>query len=176
MRILNLNTIAVMTFVLAASGVRAEDAAQSPTPAPAPVTSPATTDTATDNSWNGLLQRKYSLTDEQMQSLNNSKLPDSQKAQVAQLAKSSGKSIDEVLKMRTEDKIGWGKIAKTLGVHQGEIGKAVSEMKKERNAERKKDRDSKKDKDTRKESMKHEHMRHGKPEHAGSGHGKGKNK
>lgn len=175
MKALKLNTITVIAFVLATVSVNAEETA-SPTPAPAPVTAPDTS-TEADNSWNGLLQRKYSLTDEQMQSLNNSKLPDSQKAQVAQLAKSSGKSIDEVLKMRTEDKMGWGKIAKTLGVHPGELGKAVSEMKKERSAERKKDKDSRKESMKHEDkAMKHEGKGHGKPEHAGAGHGKGKNK
>jgi hypothetical protein len=152
--------VTALTFSVAA---QADDAA-APVPAPAPATAPET-----DTSWNGMLQRKYSLTDAQMQTLNDSKLPDSQKAQVAQLAKSSGKSIDEVLKMRTEDKMGWGKIAKTLGVHPGELGKAVSEMKKERNAARK-------DKDSKRDSMKHDGPGHGKPEHAGAGHGKGKNK
>jgi len=164
--VLKLLTVVALAFTAVAH------AQETTAPAPAPMPAPAPEDT----SYNGLLQRKYSLTDAQMQTLNDSKLPDSQKAQVAQLAKSSGKSIDEVLKMRTEDKMGWGKIAKTLGVHPGELGKAVSEMKRERNNARKSEKDSKSDKHSRKESMKHESAGHGKPEHAGGGHGKGKNK
>lgn len=166
MKTLILRSITALALVLTSVSVYADDAAQpAPAPAPAPVTAPA----VDPSSYNGLLQKKYNLTDAQVQTLNDSKLPDSQKAQVAQLAKSSGKSIEEVLKMRTEDKMGWGKIAKTLGVHPGELGKAVSEMKKERNAERKKEKSG---------SMEssHEGMGHGKPDHAGGGHGKGKNK
>ena len=64
-----------------------------------------------------------------MRSLTDSNLPDSQLVKVAQLSKSSGKTINEILVMRNEQKMGWGKIAKTLGVHPGELGRANSELK-----------------------------------------------
>lgn len=167
MKSLVLNSIVCITLSISSVMAHAEETANPPlgpgSPAPAPAPAPST-----ETGWNSLLQKKYSLTDAQMQTLNDSKLPDSQKAQVAQLAKSSGKSIDEVLKMRTEDKMGWGKIAKTLGVHPGELGKAVSELKREQNRDRKKDRDSKR------ESGFHGDKAHGKPDHAGGGHGKSK--
>ena len=88
--------------------------------------------------WNQLLQNKYRLTNDQMKILTDSKLPDPQLAMVAQLAESSHKTIDEILKMRQEQKMGWGKIAKELGVAEKTLGQAVSSLKKERNEERKK--------------------------------------
>jgi hypothetical protein len=106
-----------------------------PAPAPAPATEPAAE--VKPATYSELLQKKYSLTEAEVKSLNDSKLNNEHQAMAARLARSSGKTIDEVLKMRTEDKMGWGKIAKTLGVAPGELGKAVSEMNKERNAARK---------------------------------------
>ena len=101
----------------------AEEAA--PTVSVAPVT------------YSELLQKKYTLTEAELKSLNDSKLPDQQQTMAASLARASGKPIDDVLKMRTTDKMGWGKIAKALGVAPGQLGKAVSEMNKARNAARK---------------------------------------
>jgi hypothetical protein len=144
------------------------------------VTVPAQT-TPSSSSWSSLLQKKYNLTDAQVKSLSDSKLPESEQAKIAQLAKSSGKTVDEVLKMRLEDKMGWGKIAKTLGVHPGELGKAVSDLRKEQNAEKKKERakqedDKKHDDDKNHEDhddkmgAAHGHMEgHGKPDHPGHG-------
>ena len=89
------------------------------------------------STYSELLQKKYSLTDAEVKSLNDSKISQPQQAMASKLARSSGKTVDEILKMRVTDKMGWGKIAKTLGVAPGELGKAVSEMNKERNAARK---------------------------------------
>jgi hypothetical protein len=93
--------------------------------------------------WTSAIQQKYSYTDEQMKTLTDSGLNHAQMAKAAALSSKSGKTLDEVLKMRTEQKMGWGKIAKELGVHPSEIGKGVSSLRHEMNAERKADRQAK---------------------------------
>ena len=121
-----MSLIAVLAF---AGPLMADEAAVAPAPtatvAPAPEESKPRTN-------NEALQAKYNLSPEQMKSLTDSNLPESQFSKVAQLSKSSGKTIDEVLNMRTEQKMGWGKIAKTLGVHPGELGRGNSDLKKEK--------------------------------------------
>ena len=86
-----------------------------------------------DLTWNQMIQKKYNLTDAQMQTLDNAKLNEAHSVRVAHLAQLSNKSIEEVLKLRTDSKMGWGQIAKELGVAESEIGKAVSSLRKERN-------------------------------------------
>lgn len=157
-----INLLATWCLVLSAQSLFADDASGTTT-TPPPATAPA--------SWSTLLQGKYNLTDAQAKSLVDSKLPDSEQAKVAQLAKSSGKTVDEVLKMRTEDKMGWGKIAKTLGVHPSELGKAVSDLRKEQNSERKKAKRSelKKVDDDQERGSTDRREGKGKPERAGHG-------
>lgn len=108
------------------------------------------------------LQKKYELTDAQMTTLKNSNLPQPHLTKVAELAKESGKSIDEILKMRVEQKMGWGKIAKELGVHPGRLGRGVAEMNHEHRAEHKEER--KKEQQERKENRMKERAerKHGK--------------
>jgi hypothetical protein len=162
----------VSFLITAAQTVLADDASGTTTAA-----APA----ASSSSWSTLMQKKYNLTDAQVKALADSKLPESEQVKVAQLAKSGGKTVDEVLKMRTEDKMGWGKIAKTLGVHPGELGRAVSDLRKEQNAERKKEKQTKHEiedahhMDMHNMEMHHnmnEGHGHGKPDHPG--HGKNK--
>ena len=74
------------------------------------------------------LEEKYGLSEQQIQDLHKKGLNDSQITIAAQLAKSSGKSIDDVVKMRLDQKMGWGKIAKELGVPPREIGQSISSM------------------------------------------------
>lgn len=81
------------------------------------------------------IQKKYSLSDEQMKSLKDAGFKPNDMTRVAELSKSSSKSINEIIAMRTEQKMGWGKIAKELGVHPGEMGRAVSSMNHERRNE-----------------------------------------
>jgi hypothetical protein len=122
-----MSVIAILAFT---GPLMADEAAVAPAPATvAPATEPAPE--AKPQTYKEALQAKYSLTPEQMKSLNDSNLPESQLVKVAQLSKSSGKTIDEVLAMRNEQKMGWGKIAKTLGVHPGELGRANSDLKRE---------------------------------------------
>ena len=78
--------------------------------------------------WRNAIQEKYSLTDEQMKSLGDAGFNETQMAKVNQLALKSENPLDEVMKMRTEQKMGWGKIAKELNVHPSEIGKSVSSL------------------------------------------------
>jgi hypothetical protein len=109
------------------------------------------------------LQTEYKLTDAQAASLKNSGLPDSQLAVAARLftdlPKGSTTTIDDILKMRQEQHMGWGEIAKKLGVPPKEIGQAIAaehrqnekhndrEMKDDRRADREDRADSHKDKD-----------------------------
>ena len=86
--------------------------------------------------WVPALKEKYNLTDEQIKTMQDKGLNKPHMAFTAQLAKSSGKSIDEVIKMRQDQKMGWGKIAKELGVSPGELGGAVAGMRKDINEKR----------------------------------------
>lgn len=86
--------------------------------------------------WLSSIKTQYKLTDAQVQTLKDSGISYPQMAMTASLADKSGKSIDEVLKMRTESKMGWGKIAKELGVHPKEIGQSVASLRHEIQAEK----------------------------------------
>lgn len=134
-----MSVIAILAFTgpLMADEAAVAPAAAPATAAPAPETKPQT--------YREALQAKYNLTPEQMKSLNDSNLPESHLVKVAQLSASSGKTIDEVIAMRQEQKMGWGKIAKTLGVHPGELGRANSELKKEGHGMHKEKREDKRD-------------------------------
>jgi hypothetical protein len=78
--------------------------------------------------WASGVQAKYSLTDAQMKSLSDAGLKGPHLAFAAELAKASGKSIDEVIAMRTTEKMGWGAIAKKLGVPPGSLGQSVASL------------------------------------------------
>jgi hypothetical protein len=118
------------------------------------------------------LKTRYNLTDDQLKALRDKGMNDSQITMAAQLAQSSNKPIDDIVKMRLEDKMGWGKIAKELGVHPGEIGKGISSMhngeKKEARMEEKKDkmqaradkREERKAKQEAKKEAKADHKKH----------------
>lgn len=86
--------------------------------------------------WLAGIKTQYKLTDAQVQTLKDSGISYPQMAMTAGLADKSGKSIDEVLKMRTESKMGWGKIAKELGVAPKEIGQSVASLRHEIRAEK----------------------------------------
>lgn len=95
--------------------------------------------------WSQEVKTKYSLTDAQMKSLETAGLHGPQLAITAELVKQSGKTIDEVIQMRTTEKMGWGAIAKKLGLPPSTIGKSVSSLRhdlKEKNNEK---RDEKRD-------------------------------
>jgi hypothetical protein len=78
--------------------------------------------------WKTSVQQKYALTDEQMKQMTDAGIKGPGLAITAGLAKASGKTVQEVALMRTEQKMGWGKIAKDLGVHPSEIGQSVSSL------------------------------------------------
>lgn len=90
------------------------------------------------------LKSRYGLTDEQLKALQDKGMNDTQITIAAQLAKSSEKPIDDIVKMRLEQKMGWGKIAKELGLEPGSIGQAIASMhngeKKEAKMEARKDK------------------------------------
>lgn len=112
---------------------------------------------ATQPDYEARLKEKYGLTDEQIQAMKDSKISESQFAVVGALSKESGKTVDEILKMRTENKMGWGKIAKELGLHPSTIGQAVSGMNRQdaKAHEKHESRDSKKEmREARKEERK----------------------
>ena len=72
------------------------------------------------------VQTRYSLTDAQIADLKNAKLNSNQTLRVAELAKMSGKSVEEIIKMRYEQKMGWGKIAKELNLREKDVSHAVN--------------------------------------------------
>jgi hypothetical protein len=86
--------------------------------------------------WATEVQKKYSLTPEQMASLDKSGLSGPQLAFAAEAAKASGKTIDEVIQMRTGDKMGWGEIAKKLGLPPGSLGKSAAAVRHDMKAAR----------------------------------------
>lgn len=106
---------------------------------------------ASSESWAGEVKAKYGLTDDQMKAMQTAGLHGPQLAITAALAKSSGKTIDQIVQMRTTEKMGWGKIAKTLGVPPGSIGQSVASLHREVHEKRNEGREAKKDeKDERK--------------------------
>lgn len=78
------------------------------------------------------VQSRYSLTDAQIVDLKEAKLNSNQTLRVAELAKMSGKSVEDVIKMRYEQKMGWGRIAKELNLRESKVSHAVNEARKER--------------------------------------------
>ena len=95
-----------------------------------PLTQEETAASETENrpEWKSSVQTKYNLTDEQMKQMTDAGVKGPGLAITAGLAQASGKTVQEIALMRTEQKMGWGKIAKDLGVHPSEIGKSVSSL------------------------------------------------
>ncbi|MCM2281666.1 MAG: hypothetical protein NDI61_07450 [Bdellovibrionaceae bacterium] len=83
-------------------------------------------ETTKGETFNTQLKEKYQLTDDQVKKMTDAGMNRPHMVMTSQLAQSSGKTIDDVMKMRLEQKMGWGKIAKELGLHPSEIGKSVS--------------------------------------------------
>ena len=73
-------------------------------------------------------------------------LGDNDEIRINRLAELSGKTKEEILKMRTEQQMGWGAIAKSLGVPPRELGQAIRSDRKERNAQRKLEKMDRKEK------------------------------
>lgn len=121
----------LVTGLMSALDVRAEDAADETDPIVSEVEAPK---------WNTAIQNTYTLTEQQMKTLTDSGLNPAQRAKVAGLAQMSGKSLEEVLKMRTAQKMSWGKMAQTLGVQPGEIGKSVAKLHRQVREERQEQR------------------------------------
>lgn len=118
---------------------------------------------AKEELWTQQLKKTYSLTDEQIKTLKDSGLSSPQLAMVAQLSKSSQKPLEEVLKMRTEQKKGWGEIAKELGIPPKEIGQSVRNLKHALRDERKLARAERKEKkEAKKEARQEREERQGK--------------
>ncbi|MEK2644154.1 hypothetical protein [Bdellovibrio sp. BCCA] len=115
-------------------------------------TEPVATQEASTSDNLAKLKEKYGFTDEQIKAMQDSKISESQYSMVGALAKESGKSVDEILKMRTEQKMGWGKIAKELGVDPKVLGQSVSSMHRQDDTEMKKER--KEAREARKEERK----------------------
>jgi hypothetical protein len=128
--------------VAAPSMARAEEAA----PTTAPTTDAKSPEDSKDQSkWLTTLKDQHHLTDEQIKAMKDKGIAYPQMAMVATLSEKSGKSIDDILKMRTEQKMGWGKIAKELGVPPKELGHSVAEMRHEMHEEKRAERDEKKE-------------------------------
>lgn len=78
------------------------------------------------------VQTRYSLTDAQIADLKAAKLNSNQTLRVAELAKMSGKSVEDIIKMRYEQKMGWGRIAKELNLRESKVSHAVNKAREER--------------------------------------------
>lgn len=74
------------------------------------------------------LKSRYTLTDVELKKLHEAGLNGAQITVAAQISSSAGVPIEEIVKMRTQQKMGWGEIAKTLGVPPKEIGESISAM------------------------------------------------
>ena len=101
--------------------------------------------------WMLRLKEKYQLSDEQVRELEKSGLSSPNVARVAELSYLSGKSIEEVLKMRNESKMGWGKIAQELGIHPSKLGSIVSGLRKEKNEDKREMREMKRERTEKRE-------------------------
>jgi hypothetical protein len=104
--------------------------------------------------WASEVQKKYSLTDDQMKAMKTAGLKGPGLAITAELAKTSGKTIDQIVAMRTTEKMGWGKIAKTLGVPPSTIGHSISSL--HHDLHEKRESRSEKRKEERREDAKEE--------------------
>ncbi len=103
---------------------------------------------AAEASTDAEVQTRYQLTDAEIKMLQASTISHSQYDKVGRLAQASGKSIEEVLKMRTEQKMGWGKIAKTLGVDPKELGQSVADAHREDKMEKRAEKAERKERQT----------------------------
>lgn len=81
--------------------------------------------------WASAVKTKYALTDAQMTQLDTAGIKGPHLAFTAELAKASGKSLEEITQMRTTEKMGWGAIAKKLGLPPGSLGQSVSSLRHE---------------------------------------------
>lgn len=120
--------------------------------------------------WAKEVQQKYNLTDEQIQNLKQAKIAGPQLAITAELAKASGKTVEEISKMRTDEKMGWGAIAKKLGVAPSTIGKSVAAVRHDIRDKRADLRDDKRKE--RKEARRQNHIERSR----GSDHSKARNR
>lgn len=103
----------------------------------------AETEITTDSTQSDYIDRiksKYNLTDEQIQKLREANITNPQLAIAGALSRSSGKPIEEILKMRSEDKKGWGQIANELNVEPKTIGQSVAELHRKNNKEQREER------------------------------------
>jgi hypothetical protein len=95
--------------------------------------------------WTQSLKTHYKLSDEQIQKMKDQGLNYPQMAMTSMLAEKSGKPIEDIMKMRNESKMGWGKIAKELGVPPKEIGQSVATLRHEIRDERREAKESKRE-------------------------------
>lgn len=89
---------------------------------------PSTKSSPMDSKWTQELKTEYKLTDEQIKSLQDRGISGKDAVRLADLSKLSGKTLDEVVAMRMDQKMGWGNIAKKLGVSPKEIGQSVAKV------------------------------------------------
>lgn len=111
------------------------------------------------------VEDKYSISPDRMAQFESDGLKLKDIVTAAEIAKESGKTLDDVLAMR-KDKKGWGAIAKELNVSPDKVGQAIAELrrgdkaekkdKKERK-ERKEDREDKGDKKEERDEKRDEH-------------------
>lgn len=109
--------------------------------------------------WENTIKTKYNLTDQQISDMKAKGYNSRQMVKAAQLAKSANKPLEDIVKMRTEQKMGWGKIAKELGVHPKEIGHAVRDLRHEMKADHKAEKEAQKEARKEEKEQKREEKR-----------------
>lgn len=108
---------------------------------------------------------KPELTEQKISELKTQGWKDAQIDKLKALVDASGKTPDEIIAMRKDLKMGWGKIAKELGVHPGVLGRGHGKDKGHSNREdkeaRKEARKERKEKREMNRAEKHENKSHG---------------
>ena len=80
--------------------------------------------------WRSSIQEKYGLSQKKISKLRESGISYPGIIFLGEFSLKSSYSFDQVLKLRIHDKMGWGKIAKTLGVKHSGVGSAYRQFKK----------------------------------------------
>jgi len=81
--------------------------------------------------WVPALKSQHHLKDSQITMMKEQGLTYPQMAMVSRLSEKSGKPVDDIIKMRNADKMGWAEIANELGVAPKEIGRSVAALRHE---------------------------------------------
>lgn len=95
-------------------------------------------DKSKDNpEWVEALKVHHHLKDSQIKMMKEQGLTYPQMGMVSRLSEKSGKPVEDIIEMRTRNKLGWGELANELGVAPKDVSRAVAILRHEVNLERK---------------------------------------